>query len=277
MKVHSLIRDQPWYRRQAFERGVQAAGHTLQRGYPMEFNEDTALLIWNRYAENHTLALKVESAGGKVIVAENGYLGKGGTSPKFDVHPNGPKPDSYYALSPGYHNDDTRVMHVGGSERWERLEVALKPYRVHGDYWLVAPNRSFGVEGRMQPAGWGINMVAKMKNSPLLLAGCVRLRLHPGADAPRHPLSEDLSRAIGVLVWSSTVGVHALCEGILVSCFAPYWVCKRATIDWVGCHPEASSVPSQFEAARYEALVRMSWMQWTIAEIESGLPFTYLL
>jgi hypothetical protein len=277
MKVHSLIRDQPWYRRQAFERGVQAAGHTLQRGYPMEFNEDTALLIWNRYAENHTLALKVEAAGGKVLVAENGYLGKGGTSPKFDVHPDGPRPDSYYALSPGYHNDDTRVAHVGGSERWEQLEVALKPYRLVGDYWLVAPNRSFGVAGRMQPAGWAIDVVDKLQRSVYSLAGSVRLRLHPGSTAPRHPLADDLSRAIGVVIWSSTVGVHALCEGIPLECCAPFWVCKSATaIEWTDVS-EPSACAAQYEDARYKALVRMAWMQWTVNEIESGLPFTYLL
>jgi hypothetical protein len=77
-----LIRDQPWYRRDVFISGLRKAGHEVLTKQPAQFSPDTLLVIWNRYSSTHDIANSVEAAGGKVLVAENGYLGRGGSSPK---------------------------------------------------------------------------------------------------------------------------------------------------------------------------------------------------
>ncbi len=122
MQAYVLIRDQPWYRREAFVVGLRSAGHEVQVKQPTRLDKHTVVVIWNRYAGNHELANQVERAGGTVLVAENGYLGTGGSSPKFDVHPSGPKPEHYYAIARGFHNDDTRTKR-GEGDRFAALGV----------------------------------------------------------------------------------------------------------------------------------------------------------
>jgi hypothetical protein len=259
LQAFSLIREQPWYRRCAFERGLKELGIPVENRHPVKPDKNTLLLIWNRYATNHAIAEQVERAGGTVIVAENGYLGAGGTSPKFDVHPAGPQPHHYYALSLDWHNGRGRFNH-GGPERFAALGVELKPWRAGGDYVLVCPNRSFGVGQQVMHPDWAERVAAKLRK----IGEKVVVRGHPGSKQPKRPLAEDLAGASEVWIWSSSVGVHALVEGIPVNCLAPYWICKGAGYGLA-------------DGARKLELERMAWAQWTLAEIESGAAFRHLL
>jgi hypothetical protein len=169
----------------------------------------------------------------------------------------------------GYHNDDTRLC-VGPENRWDALEVEVKPWRVGGDYLLVCPNRSFGVSGRIMPTDWTTDVVRRLKYHTDLP---VRIRAHPGNNAPKRTIHEDLKNAAAVIVWTSSCGIHAMVEGVPVICEAPYWICKAAAPsiknleqnDW-GAEPD-----------RERALKRMAWAQWTCAEIATGVPFKELL
>lgn len=269
MNAYCLIREAPWYRRDIFMQGLARAGHKVLNSLPDKstMNADTLLVMWNRYSGNHMIACQVEEAGGRVIVAENGYLGKGGTSPKFDVHPDGPKPDHYYSLSLGYHNDDTRVR-TCDVDRWGALDVEIKPWRDGGDYVLVCPNRSFGVPGRSMPVDWAKDIARRLKASADLP---IRVREHPGNSAPKRTIQDDLAGAACVAVWTSSCGVHALVEGIPVICEAPYWICKSAA-------PTFETVQDWLdEPNRDQALRRLAWAQWTCAEIATGEPFKWLL
>lgn len=201
-----------------------------------------------------------ERAGATVLVAENGYLGAGGTSPKFDVHPAGPKPDHFYALAESWHNGGGRWP-VGGHERFLGLGLVAKAWRAEEGRALVCPNRSFGPAGRAMPTDWAERKVEKLRKAGLQ----VRLRKHPGNDEPKsNPLQADLDWATSVHIWSSTVGVHALVEGIRVESDAPYWICKHA-----------AGEPS--DSKREVALTQLAWAQWSLKEIETGEPFRRLL
>jgi hypothetical protein len=256
VRAHVLIRDQPWYRRDAFVTGLRAAGHDVTVAPPAKPDRDTLLVIWNRYFSNHHLALAVEKAGGRVLVAENGYVGKGGGTPKFDVYSEkGGERGHYYALAEGWHNGGGSWPSFGPG-RWEALGVEIKPWREGGKYVLVCPNRSFGVPGRMMPPDW-----AERKAQSLHKRGYpVKIRRHPGNDAPKRPLSADFADAASVCVWSSSAGVHALIEGLRVECDAPYWILK----DWE-------------KVGRQAALARLAWAQYTVEELASGEPFRLLL
>jgi len=264
-RAYSLVRQQPWYRREAFSAGLRATGFDVVEGSVGPGKPGDLLLIWSRYGSNHELAARFEAAGGTVLVAENGYLGAGGTSPKFDVHPGGPKPEHYYALAVGGHNGQGSWP-TGGPERWARLGIALKPWRTDGDHVLVLPNRPFGVPGRAMPSGWAESAAERLRAET---KRPVRIRSHPGNDAPARPLSVDLEGAWAAVVWSSNAGLHALVAGIPTFCEAPFWVAKGASAFGTVDEPMVSDRLHVFE--------RLAWAQWQIGEIEKGTPFAHLL
>lgn len=265
--AYSTIRHNPWYRREAFAAGLRAAGYEVRETWPSAVRRGDVLLIWNRYADRHDKACKFEREGGTVVVAENGYLGRGGSAPKFDVHPNGPQSHHYYAVALHGHNGQGKWP-TGDMGRFLGLEVPLVPLVERKGYVLVCPNRSFGVPGRIMPADWAEKKLLELKQQ----GREARIRRHPGNDAPKRPLAEDLAGAEEVHIWSSGAGIHALVAGIPVVCHAPYWICKSAS------QPRAEIKDSwQWADARVKALMRMAWAQWTLEEIERGDPFIMLL
>lgn len=283
MRAFCLIRDQPWYRRQAFEAGLKAAGYQLQAGHPERTAPGDVLVIWNRYHDRHELATRFEAQGGTVIVAENGYLGRGGSTPKFDVHPGGPTADSYYAIAVGGHNG-SGLKAPESPERWAALGVELQPWRsnsppagggvahgagVVGDnrHVLVCPSRSFGRPDMTMPKDWVQRTVAELRK---FTKRPIRVREHPENNRPARPLSEDLAGAHAVVIWASSAGIHALVAGIPVFRTAPHWILKGADSTELGAI-ESPPLPD-----RLPAFHRLSAAQWAVREIESGEPFRRL-
>lgn len=265
LRAYCQIRAEPWYRREAFKSGLKRAGYEVLLQPPLDARKGDVLLIWNRYAGWHEMALRVERQGGRVLVAENGYVGAGGGTPKFQVHPGGPQPGHYYALAEGWHNGRGRWP-AGDGQRWARLGVELRPWRESGEHILICPNRSFGVGEQVMHPDWADRAAERIKRQT---KRPVRIRRHPGNDEPKRRLDDDLQGAWAVVIWSSSCGVHALAEGIPVYCEAPYWVMKGAAASGPVEQPETPERLPHFE--------RMAWAQWTCAEIESGEPFTHLL
>jgi hypothetical protein len=256
-----MLRRDPWYRREAFERGLARAGFEVVQGEPASAAAGDVLLIWNRYRHWHEAASSFERGGGTVLVAENGYLGAGGSSPKFDVHPGGPRPEHYYALGIGWHNGRGRWA-AGGPERLNALGVDLKPWRTSGDHILVCPNRSFGVGEQVMAVDWAARRAEQLRRST---ARPVRIRTHPGNDAPRRGLEDDLAGAWAVVVWSSSVAQHALAAGIPTFIDAPWQIVKDAGA--------SGSVDAPVTPDRRSAFERMAWAQFRLEEIETGEPF----
>ena len=245
--------------------GLKAVGLSPELRTPTTMNRDTVLVIWNRYSHWHDIALQVEKHGGRVWVAENGYIGKKGVAPKFDVHPAGPKPDSYYAIAEGYHNGGG-TWSVGAEKRWPALNVELQSWRKQGDHILVCPNRSFGIEGRAMHPDWAARCAARLRAQT---KRPVVIRSHPGNDRPKRDLVVDLKNAWACVVWSSGAGVHSLIAGIPTFCEAPFWILKSAAA--------TGSVDDPVVADREAALERMCHAQWTCEEIARGEPFSRLL
>lgn len=266
MRAYSLIRPEPHYRREAFAAGLKAAGYDVRGGPPPSPAECDVLLVWNRYGDRHDLATLVERAGGRVIVAENGYLSAGGGVPKFDVL-GGPQAGHYYALALGGHNGNGRWV-VGAEDRFARLGVEVKPWRTTGEHILVCPNRSFGVPEQMMPADWATGVVRRLKH---LTKRPVSLRLHPGNNRPARSLEEDLENAWAVVVWYSSAGLHALLAGIPVITEARAWLMKDA------CGTDLRDIENPPRPDRLPALGRLAWAQWTLEEIAGGGPFRRLL
>jgi hypothetical protein len=245
------------------------AGLDVKNGPPRQIDRNTLVVMWNRYNDNHALACQVEAAGGIVLVAENGYLGQGGSTPKFDVV-GGVEDGHYYALAIGGHNGSGR-WHWGGPERFDALNIDLKPLRTEGSHILVCPSRNFGRPDLIMPSSWLKRTREELDKYSALP---VVVREHPGNDRPKRTLAQDMEGAAAVVVWGSSAGVHALVQGIPVHAGAPHWICDSASLRLDELLKPAHVTQ---EALRLWALQRMAWAQWTVDEIASGTPFRILM
>lgn len=256
-RAYCLIRKDPHYRHEAFNAGLVRAGYTVSQAFPGRAAPGDMMVIWNRYGEFESAAERFEREGGIVLVAENGYIGKdeGGLQ--------------YYALSKHGHNGSGRWP-SGGAERFERLQLELKPWRERGEHILVCAQRGIGSRSMASPNGWHAEVTRRLRartERPIIV------RLHPedrqlrGAKQP--PLEEQWRGAWAVVIWSSSSGVKALIDGLPVIYDAPHWICAGAA----GRLDQIESPPM---GDRLAALQRMAWAQWTAAEIASGAPFKLL-
>lgn len=251
----SHIRALPHYRRDAFDAGLRAVGYKLLTQARPAGPEDL-LVVWNRYGAAHAMANAWEKQGGTVLVCENGYIGKDDQGRQ------------YYAIAAHGHNGSGWWPSNGGERRFEKLGIEVKPWVKRPDgYALVCGQRGIGSPSMASPQNWHVNAAAHVaKWHPN-----VKIRLHPGNQPAKIPLETDLAGAAYCVIWSSSSGVKALIEGIPVIYDAPHWICEGA----------ASRMRMSFEDPtddeRLEALERMAWAQWSVAEIESGEPFARFL
>lgn len=253
--AYILIRDQPPYRREAFCQGAIANGFRVSHGYPHKCNPDDVVVIWNRYAHWHDAACVADRAGAKVIVAENGYMGKDQDARQF------------YALALDGHNG-SGSWKVGGPERWKALGIELKPWRQDGRHIVVRQQRGIGTSQMASPPHWHDKM------AKLLQATTKRpvvIRQHPALCQIRRPLFVDLENAWALVTWASSDAGKALVQGIPVFYCAPHLVCEDACRKWAG------DIEDVLMGDRLGAMQKMAWAQWSVDEIASGVAFRHLL
>ena len=78
-----LFRTSDYYRRDEFCRGLARHGFTISDKHLARPGPRDVLLIWNRNRNVEEIAARYETAGARVIVAENGYLGQPQGGGKF--------------------------------------------------------------------------------------------------------------------------------------------------------------------------------------------------
>lgn len=199
MRYCCTIRTQLSYRRDAFERGLQAAGLK-----PGNASNCDVFVTWNRIHSMNQLARQVEARGGVVLVAENAAWGKGFLG------------EAWFSLARTYHNT-AGMFPVGGPERWDSLGVDLAPWRPDGGETVGLTQRGIGSPPTAQPRDW---------HPP----GCDRIRAHPGVN-PCVPLETDLARASRVVTWGSGAAIKALMLGIKVESHMPRWIGEQDNTD----------------------------------------------
>lgn len=255
-RAYCLIRNQPHYRIDAFSKGLEKSGYYVIRNHPVSCKPGDLLLIWNRYGINEVIADKWSREGGIVIVCENGYIGTDSQSRQ------------YYAIALNGHNGSGN-WHVGSDDRWQNLNVPINPWRESGSHILICAQRGIGSKTMASPPGWEKEMAKRLSR---ITRREIKIRRHPQTkDAPVLPLSHDLENAWATVVWSSTAAVKSLLAGIPVFYDAPHMIVSGAACN------DITQIEIPKMGDRIPALQRMAWAQWSIEEIEMGLPFSYLL
>jgi hypothetical protein len=264
------IRQQPQYRREAFEKGLRAAGYNLVASGSPAGAEDL-LVIWNRYGPFHAMATAWERKGGTVLVCENGYVGKDDQGRQL------------YAISATGHNGSGWWPVSDEEDRFASLGLPVHAWRFGAGlaepkdgYVLVCGQRGIGSPAMASPPDWHKKAAHEAAKNQLQGAQFkVKVRLHPGDNTPPPTtIEQDLVGAVCCVIWSSSSGVKALLAGVPVVYDAPHWICAVAAEryrDVIGAPDWGDRL--QQPDLRLPALRRMAHAQWRVAEIEAGEPF----
>jgi hypothetical protein len=258
-----MIRPDPQYRADGFREGLRAAGFELA-GVPrlQAPNPDDVLVIWNRYGRFNQYAETFERAGARVIVAENGFLGRD--------QPGGP----WYSLTLGNPLACGRWNMGDRESRWaevaRQMGVGICEWRKDGAEIIILAQRGIGPQGVRQPDGWHRRIAEQLRAA----GHRVRVREHPGETAPRVSLEDDLREARAVVTWASGAASRALLLGVPVFYGCNEWIGANAAqpLD-LKRNPKLETIWPE----RLRTFQRLAWSCWRIPEIVTGHPFRILL
>lgn len=245
-----MIRNQPHYRRDAFQTGLERNGYKLVESGRPQTSADL-LVIWNRYAGFEIMADQWEKVGGTVLVCENGYIGRDAQGRQL------------YAISAHGHNGSG--WFPASENRFEKLGIELKPWRTDGSHILVCGQRGIGSKTMASPINWHEKAGKKLQG---LTDKPIRIRPHPGKDPPKIPIDDDLRDAWACAIWSSSGGIKALVSGIPVAFDAPYWIAEDCAVKL-----DEIAHPIMDDGKRLRAMEKVANGQWSVDEITAGKPF----
>ena len=245
--------------------GFQRIGYDIKKcaGFCDPRDERDVLITWTVHKGPKQKARdRFEAAGGRVVVAEEAHL---------RYLPNGPFPgEQYFSLC--LHDHQFQWAN-GGPDRWQKWNVALKPWRETGSVVLVRETRGIGSDAATCEPDWHARTAAKLSS---LTTRRIELVEHPKkikqrGEIPPTP-EEQFADAWCVVTWHSHMATEALVHGIPVIALGPFYFLKTATysiLDIVDCIP--------LDDNRLAAFERFAWAQWSRTEIASGEAFARLL
>lgn len=243
-----LLHHSAHYRSDLFAQGFKQHGFVPIKSRTHTPTKHDVLLIWNRNPAQEKIAQQYEQAGAKVIVVENGYIGK------------------TKAIALNHHNGAGK-WHVGQENRWSALDIELKPWREDGDFLLVLPQRSIGEKGVAMPRNWlniTLEHLKKKTKRP------IKVRHHPGKDRDAMPIEDDLEGAWAVITWASGAGIKSIVNGIPVFYQMHNWIGASAATNII-------DIENPWIGDRRPMLHRLAWAQWNWDEIKTGEAFKWLL
>lgn len=235
--------------------GLKAAGYAIAgNAYDLKIKPTDLFVTWNRYGGYADDATAWERRGGLVLVVENGYYGKDAEGRQ------------YYAIAANGHN---------GSGRWpdpiydrlSKLDIQFEPWRTEGNHILVCGARGIGPPGIAQPPGWEIEIQRSLQK---ITQRPIRIRMHPGNNAAKIPLADDLKDCWALVTWASNCATEALIAGIPVHYCGPFIATAGAATRGIELIENPPTVD------RLETFQRLAWQQWSVDEIQSGEPFERL-
>lgn len=250
-----LLKDSPHYCRDAFAAGFHRLGFRTEIELSSDPRPGDVVVLWNRYRRDEPVASAFEKAGGTVLVAENGYIGRDRDGRQF------------IALAKHQHAG-AGEWPVGDGARWRGFGIELKDWRIAGWEIVVLPQRGMGNPDIAMPPTWPQRIEAELRGSTKRK---VRIRAHPGVGAYAVDPVPDLQKAWAAVTWASSAGIKAIAAGIPVFCCQPKWIGALAS-----CHGVAD-LEHPFLGDRLPMFERLAWAQWRKSEIMSGEAMAHLL
>lgn len=246
-----MFRQGRHYRQAIFEAGLKRLGYQVSMNQPARKpSKGDVLILWNRLLRHEQIAARYERCGAKVVVVENGYIGR-----------------EFFAMARTHHNGAGQWKE-GGPDRWDSMGIELKPWRTDGSFILVLIQRGIGAVGVAQPRRWEKDIVRRLSR---LTGRPIVLRKHPGQDKPEP--YEALDGAWAAVTWGSGAAIKALAFGVPVFHELRNWIGAPAAkrLDKV------RTLDDPFTGDRLPMFRRLAWAQWRASEVESGEAFQWLL
>ncbi len=261
MRAQLSLREAIAYRRDAFAAGLERAGFRVESRVVSPAKDDV-LVIWNRHGQGEEDARRFEAAGARVVVAENGHLGKAWRG------------GNWYALALGHHAG-AGDWPYGGPSRWDGWGVELGRWRHTGGDVLIFGQRGIGESAYRSPPQWAEQMLDRIRRR----CPDVKPRIRPHPDALRGAaavrLDDDLAGVMACVTWNSTAAASVLLAGVPVFYDCPTWIGAQAGLPAADLIEGAD--PKRDDAARLAMFRRMAWAMWDLDEIASGAAFRHLL
>lgn len=247
-----LLRESDAYAPDAFRSGAAKLGYAVTSHAHAPTDRDL-LIVWNRRRTDEHVIRSFEKAGAKILVAENGYIGKDREGGKL------------FALARDHHAG-CGTWPVGSSSRWHGLGVEVKPWRHDGETVVVFGQRCIGEDGVASPEGWTERTVAALEKTT---KRPIRVRHHPGV--ARTDPYDSLRNAWAAVTWASGAAIKALVAGYPVFHGLPGWIGGPAA------SPHLDDIENPWMGDRLPMLERLAWAQWSRAEIASGEALAWLV
>lgn len=251
-----LIRTQVHYRHEAFVRGLTAAGYRVELKPAKRIEPDDILVVWNRGQQFQYEVKRHETAGSRIVVAENGYTG----AVDDDRH-------QWFSLALTHHNGLGQWW-CGDTPRFPRMGLTVKPWRVEGSFVLALPQRGIGAPGVAMPHSWPRLIVQRLR---AVTRREIRVRPHPGGRNVGPTLEAALEGCHAVVTWGSGAAIKAIMLGVPAIYELAGWIGAPAARFGL------QSLENPFLGDRGPMLERLSWSQWPVADIASGEAFRTLM
>lgn len=164
------------------------------------------------------------------------------------------------------------INYLGNYDDHRSNHIKLHPWKEKGDYILVCPS-SYSLNQFYNEPEWLQNICKRIKqvtDRPVKVRQKPRLNGSSGPAVASVPLEEDLKDAYCTVTMASIVGVESLINGV------PGISSSQGPIGMLG-NTEITNIESLKIVDRQKWLNTLSYNQWSIGEIEQGLPIKHIL
>lgn len=149
------------------------------------------------------------------------------------------------------------------SDRWDALNIDMKPWRTEGEYALIMDQHP---GDSMSPPENHWREIAESLQSRIQ----VHVRPHPLIDTnkQRSSLLDELVMASCAVTWSSTAAIESVINGVPTIAFSEYCIAYPV------CSHDLSQ--SLYVGERDQWAYDLAYRQWTLDELRSGEAWEHL-
>jgi len=247
---------------------MDAIYSALVQGWPQAtINASTPIsqyVVWGLIGTNQNLLRN--SSNIPALFVDMPYYGR--LDPRFNDWDN-----SFWRMCPNAVHDN-RVLNKS-SERFDKWNVRLAPWRTEGDHILICPSSETMtrfVYG-MSCAEWIQQVTQYLRektNRPIRVRPKPRKNNTSGPHCADIPITSDLKNCHAVVVSGSLSGIDALIAGIPV-------ISTNEMTPAIGLTTKIQDVNNCETPEREQVFHDLAWKQFSIAEMRSGLAYDSLM